>query len=413
MSWAETCIDFCGEPIDSALKTRLKQSLGKIWTFNPPHLVSQMAGNDEAEYRQTCNAAEALSFLNPRQNSRIPDRLAILANLCNYLVRFDTEKTDALGYDFSLSAFALAVLNGDFSLISTEAAAQSEPIAYCWGPWQHTRMQNLPYFEDQENVVRFAPAKLVTSGILIQGWLLRVDGGLPVLRSHDIMVNIDLPDVEGLVATIWRLIKELIHRSMFDLADTVWECTTINSLGATEKSIGRRKTPPIREIFDLSTGRMKYRQKGLVESEEDYTTFFNDETLTLIKADWNKQRWELRRWFWEPVIKERSLPAACLVNKNTDCWKESSSVGKTATAVFDVSSQAQSADEVYVFTPASVLDERHVLSARLHSAFSWIVRPPIPATDVETGCRVIQGLTRCCGHWKVPGGATPELFVLA
>ena len=63
-----------------------------------------------------CNAAQALAYLSKRKNSVVSDRLAILGNLCGYSVRLDEAQLDRLGYGFSICAFVLASLNGDFSL---------------------------------------------------------------------------------------------------------------------------------------------------------------------------------------------------------------------------------------------------------------------------------------------------------
>lgn len=67
--------------------------------------------------RRSCNAAVALSFLRTRQNTHVPDRLAILANLCNYEIRLDKEKHFT---HLGVCVLALALLNGDFSILYPE-----------------------------------------------------------------------------------------------------------------------------------------------------------------------------------------------------------------------------------------------------------------------------------------------------
>lgn len=55
----------------------------------------------KTKVRRSCSAAVALSYLRTKQNTHVPDRLAILANLCNYDIRLDTieleKKTHILG----------------------------------------------------------------------------------------------------------------------------------------------------------------------------------------------------------------------------------------------------------------------------------------------------------------------------
>ena len=60
-------------------------------------MVPDVQRVDEGFYpdeRTTCNAAEALSYLSPRKNTIISDRLAILANLCKYDIRLDLMAVD-------------------------------------------------------------------------------------------------------------------------------------------------------------------------------------------------------------------------------------------------------------------------------------------------------------------------------
>jgi hypothetical protein len=62
--------------------------------------------------RPICNIAEALKFLSSRQNSRVPDRLAILANLCDYPLRIDTTKVQQPRFSLSIAVFTMALING-------------------------------------------------------------------------------------------------------------------------------------------------------------------------------------------------------------------------------------------------------------------------------------------------------------
>lgn len=94
-------------------------AMGKIfmrdwWAIMPSDPYD---ADDEDERRFVCNAAEAVSYLARRQNSVVADRLAIMANLCQYEVRLDTRMLDRLGCSLSACVLTLAVLNGDISLM--------------------------------------------------------------------------------------------------------------------------------------------------------------------------------------------------------------------------------------------------------------------------------------------------------
>ena len=78
-------------------------------------------GLDNIKPRPTCNAAVALSFLKHRDNDRVADRLAILANLCDYSLRLNTWELERSQSRLSVCVLAMTIANGDFSLLSPES----------------------------------------------------------------------------------------------------------------------------------------------------------------------------------------------------------------------------------------------------------------------------------------------------
>ena len=76
-----------------------------------------------ARPRDTCNAAVALAFLRLRDNSVVAGRLAIIANLCGYELRFDSLALQRLQRSLALCVLALSVMNGDLSLLTPEMYA--------------------------------------------------------------------------------------------------------------------------------------------------------------------------------------------------------------------------------------------------------------------------------------------------
>ncbi|KAF3927935.1 hypothetical protein ABW20_dc0107924 [Dactylellina cionopaga] len=75
-------------------------------------------------------ALAAFNLLEGYINSRVADRLAILANLCDYQIRLDTTVLTSLGYGFATCFLALSLLNGDISLLQF---------------WSELNLNTLPY----------------------------------------------------------------------------------------------------------------------------------------------------------------------------------------------------------------------------------------------------------------------------
>ena len=98
------------------------ETLKRLDWFQPEprghHLFNFYIGG--SKNRRTCNAAVAWSFLKYRENDRVADKLAILANLCDYSLRLNTVELEKSQNILSVCIFALAIANGDFSLLSPE-----------------------------------------------------------------------------------------------------------------------------------------------------------------------------------------------------------------------------------------------------------------------------------------------------
>lgn len=103
--------------------SRIRGLMNRISWFHP---ISSHSGGHEVSFRPElhsrimCSAAMALSFLRMRFNSCLPDRLAILANLCDWDVRLDTQEIEKNHQSLSTCIFVLAILNGDHSLLYPE-----------------------------------------------------------------------------------------------------------------------------------------------------------------------------------------------------------------------------------------------------------------------------------------------------
>ena len=106
--------------VASDLKVRAKRVFNTLMRMCP---IAYHTEPRDLEFRFGCNASEALQLLGDRQDSRFGDRLAILANLCNYATRLNThklgqsEKSMGRENSFSLCFLVLALVNGDMSLV--------------------------------------------------------------------------------------------------------------------------------------------------------------------------------------------------------------------------------------------------------------------------------------------------------
>ena len=122
-SWVTVCADQIDPALTIAasdLKVRAEKVFDTLMDMCP---IAYHTEPRDPEFRFGCNASEALQLLGDRQNGRFEDRLAILANVCNYATRLNTrklresEKSMGREHSFSLCFLVLGLLNGDMSLV--------------------------------------------------------------------------------------------------------------------------------------------------------------------------------------------------------------------------------------------------------------------------------------------------------
>lgn len=194
-AWLAYQVDLVGESGDPALHARVS-TLIAAWS---QHLVPDVGpSNDRSTFRggrPLCDAAEALQYMSSRLNSIEYDRLAILANLCEYSVRLDARALDQLGYGFSICAITLAVLNGDFSLMAGVATykaglagktimllsdsrepAGKDRAGFSWNVPGNLSVDHLLYWDKREGSFRhkFEPT-LSEEGLVVRGTLWYMD----------------------------------------------------------------------------------------------------------------------------------------------------------------------------------------------------------------------------------------------
>ncbi|KAL8902502.1 MAG: hypothetical protein Q9207_004659 [Kuettlingeria erythrocarpa] len=256
-----------------------------LWNYLPTNLPIYTMGRPVdrgSSHRQACNAAQALTFLDARLNSVFSDRLAILANLCNYDHRIDTKVMEVTESSFTICAHTLAILNGDMSLLagyreddeslrlfdefkerfpegelpkslSLAGSARSDgrlvyandnsdspwnTYGFSWGPKPVACLKKIMYLEDEEYTFRLRPATLSAQGLRVSGILWNVYCAVPVPKTQILFApkweeelellkyekNFDGHDrrTPFIQQFLWTLVKELHSSRYLDLAKTLW-----------------------------------------------------------------------------------------------------------------------------------------------------------------------------------------------
>ncbi|KAL8989244.1 MAG: hypothetical protein Q9177_001827 [Variospora cf. flavescens] len=164
--------------IGSAKAARLQQASKVPMGIRP----GTQLGIDEQGlplWQWACNAAEALKLLERKQNERVSDRLAIVANLCHYSTRINTNGVEALGIGFSTCVWVMALLNGDVSLLNPARPVHgwnpTEPVNHqSWLPEPSMALSSIPELTESGKRLRLQGISLSANGMKCQGYLYRV-----------------------------------------------------------------------------------------------------------------------------------------------------------------------------------------------------------------------------------------------
>lgn len=107
-----------GQDIKKLDPDEARATLQQIRLFHPP--APDTGGSFfilGSNHRRTCSAAVAVTYLRLRDLERVADKLAIVANLCDYHLRLNTTELEKTQPSLSVCILVLAVANGDFSLL--------------------------------------------------------------------------------------------------------------------------------------------------------------------------------------------------------------------------------------------------------------------------------------------------------
>ena len=186
---------------DKDIWTRGQRSIDLWFDKNVPNVDTAI----DYETHVMCNGIQALHFLEQRQNSVIADRLAILANLCGYDLRLDAAKTEKRGYDFSVSALTLAIINGDITVLAghyadadkkgKQSMIEADPRGasghgFSWCPPSHCLLAKSAFFDQEDDVQRVDVVSLTPQGLQVMGCIWTADLELDLASIRESMNSI-------------------------------------------------------------------------------------------------------------------------------------------------------------------------------------------------------------------------------
>jgi hypothetical protein len=176
---------------------------------------------------RVCNPLAAVLFLEGRTNSRHGDRIAIVANLCDYAVRLNTTELDELGFGYSTCLFAMMLLNGDITYMIEWAKATSEsrdntldsampsllrepgwnPLpAFSWMPPPHASLSlgfryaefiddgNLPLATIMDPTMQILEPGFSRQGFHLRGWIWNINHTI-ILRDFQRQLKRSWPSI--------------------------------------------------------------------------------------------------------------------------------------------------------------------------------------------------------------------------
>ena len=215
-----------------------------LWNYVPT--IYPGSRLKDTSHRQTCSAAEALTFLDDRENSYFPDRLAILGNLCNYEKRLNFCVLDVPSHAFTTCALVLAAINGDMSLLvgyggnvisardkNSHAAwvfdlardgrsfldvfandhsdSCSNNYGFSWGPKPTGRLHDIQYFEDNGHGYRVTPATISENGWKIRGVVWHMAYSIAVPHTQNSITARWMQELKTQQLKMWQRHQD-VHR---------------------------------------------------------------------------------------------------------------------------------------------------------------------------------------------------------
>ena len=407
-----------------------------LWNFLPTGVLDTL--DRAVSHRRPCYASEAITFLETRQNSFFPDRLAILANLCNYETRIDTKVLEDPLYSFSTCALTLAILNGDMSLLggygargvedwdlegrhagvidlardgrslgavflNNDTDSPSSSYGFSWGPPPFGKLSDIAYEEDT-NAPRFLlrPSTLSENGLRVRGiiWQIKYVVHVPRTKSafvarwkNELEAQSDLvgydreADIRGQPLSrdfVWALLHELFDLGLEELVKTLWKF--FEPRGRTEMGLELPAVPrpyPFGMIFNSSKQIMAGGQKALKYDLKDVIDRLRIETL-IVDAK--------RIPYKGPSMVRNLMDQICREGKLL-CGGPLIGHDMQPRILFEACKEGD-----LIFTPSTEFGDRAADSPYRDQAMSWRVTQ---TGRIAEGCGVLHCLGRRRGFWRM------------
>ncbi|KAL9609191.1 MAG: hypothetical protein Q9167_006029 [Letrouitia subvulpina] len=414
-----------------------------LWNCLPtilPHNSSDRLKRSPS-HRQVCNAAQGMTFLKNRENSLFSDRLAILANLCNYEYRINTKVLELAGSSFSTCALTLAIINGDMSLLggyeaqdnrsddqgydnptrSTSLAKDGRSIrpvyenddhdipsnayGFSWGPKPSACLQNINYLEEDGRPFRLKPSTLSRYGLRVCGVLWNIDCVVYIPKTQrefskrwqeELILQVGEDVLEGITRQrtltqefSWSLLHELIELNFDDLARSIWNFVQPLGRDPINDNESYELSPPYSYdyIFGHLLQSVMSSDQGLEYNEHEVRGRLAAPYLSFDPENEAFDRPILQRLLIDRVCKEGALvcgtPVVSLHGiKQPRVWFEACNLGDQ------------------IFTPVTSLGDGATRSRYGNQAMSWRV--------LETGrstkdCKILHCLGRRRGVSRIEG----------
>ena len=289
-SWVTVCADEIDPALEMAagMASDLKVRAERVFnTFMGMCPIAYQTEPRNPEFRFGCNASEALQLLGDRQNGRFEDRLAILANVCNYATRLNThklresEKSMGREHSFSLCFLVLALLNGDMSLVfcsrlQVQRQLQLEgyqnsnktPQIPAWMLLGDTKLRDLPCTEESYGLQFRLPRPSFDFGsLVILGHFWVVDRSVNLRKVQQRFASplkdevISESPAPWEYELLWSILRELWRSDMHVLANKLWHRVRLDEILPVPAVLST--------VIDCTTGDLDVPFSRLMELGED------------------------------------------------------------------------------------------------------------------------------------------------
>ena len=428
---------------DSSSAINASNCADVLWNYIPTIIpdLTHDTWKQDGPHGRARTAAEALSFLEDRLNSYFPDRLAILANLCDYEFRINSKVLELRDSSFSICSLTLAVLNGDMSLLggyrdeeeglrnkdgrsawfmglaenrrsnglvyrNDDYDLQSNTYGFSWGPKPSACLKNITYLEEHEAVFRLKPATLSMHGLRVCGVLWGVNCTVNVPRTQRKFASIwkdevAFQKVEGLFdghkrqiplvqEFFWYLLHELIKSGFCELSRTIWNFVQpVGKAKATPTWEYDSLAAPLPYSYDMIFGHLvqsSLADQHLTYDEQEVKSRIYAPSLSFDPENESADRPLLERLLIQQFCKDGVLicgaPMDFPLNKEPYVWFEACKIGDQ------------------IFTPVTDMSHRAAQSRYRNQAMSWRV---LSTGRSANDCNILHCLGRRRGVWKLEG----------